>query len=79
MILSFRKKQAVKTDDKKPTIKAEENRQKIRDYLTANGESQTADIAKAINLSATRTKEILYEMKDIEIMGGNRNRTYKLK
>ena len=56
-----------------------EHRKLIRDFLETNGESKTADIAEGIGLSITRTKVAIYEMDDVEALGGNRNRTYRLK
>ena len=54
-------------------------RTKIRDYLSNRDSARTAEIAEAIGLSITRTKELLYEMPDVEAIGENRNRTYRLK
>ncbi len=68
--LPFVKKQAKKTL---------ENIEKIRNYLKLNGESKTSDIAEYIGLSPARTRAVLNEMKDVEAIGGNSNRTYKLK
>ena len=46
--LSFKKKQAIKTSDKKQAKKTEENIEKIRNYLEKNGESKASDIAEYI-------------------------------
>ncbi len=73
------KKQAKKTSDKKQAKKTLENIEKIRNYLKLNGESKTSDIAEYIDLSPARTRAVLNEMKDVEAIGGNSNRTYKLK
>ena len=79
--LSLEKKQAIKTSDKvnkKPVAKSE-NHQKILDYLKDNGRSRCAEIARHIGLSAVRTRAILSEMKEIEALGENRGRTYRIK
>ena len=77
--LSFVKKQAKKTSDKKQAKKTLENIEKIKYYLEQNGESKTSDIAEYIGLSPARTRALLSDMKEIEAVGGNSNRTYKLK
>ena len=43
-----------------------------------HGESKTNDIAEHINLSPARTRALLKEIKEVQAMGGNSNRTYKL-
>ena len=73
------KKQAIKTSDKKQAIKTAENIEKIRIYLEQSGESKTSDIAEYIGLSPARTRALLNEMEDVMTIGGNRNRTYRLK
>ena len=73
------KKQAKKTSDKKQAKKTLENIAKIKCYLEQNGESKTSDIAEYIGLSPTRTRALLSDMKEIEAVGGNSNRVYKLK
>ena len=65
--------------NKKQTIKSQENRRKIIAFLEKNGEARTAEIAKAIGLSTDRTRVILAGMVELEALGGNRNRTYRLK
>lgn len=50
-------------------------------YLADNGTSKADAIAKAIGMSASRTREYLQALIAIEIVkpdGGNRNRTYQL-
>ena len=69
LILTFDKKQAKKTV---------ENMKKIRLYLSENGECKTSDIAEYIDLSLPRTRAILKEMDDIEAIGANMNRKYRL-
>ena len=85
--LSFVKKQAKKTSDKKQAKKTSDKKQpkktlgnieKIKYYLEQNGESKTSDIAEYIGLSPARTRALLSDMKEIEAVGGNSNRAYKL-
>ena len=78
LTLEFRKKQAKKTSDKKQAKKTIENMDKIRKYLQKNGESKASDIAEYIELSSSRVRAIIAEMEDVEAIGGNSNRTYKL-
>ena len=73
------KKQAKKTSDKKQAKKTKENIEKIRKYLEEHGESKTVDIAEYIDLSSARTRVLLSTMEDVESLGGNTNRTYRLK
>lgn len=63
---------------KKRAIKTENNREKIRNYLMKNGLLKTSDIADYINLSPARTRAILSEMDDVESVGENKNRRYKI-
>ena len=72
------KKQAKKTSDKKQAKKTKENIEMIKKYLEEHGESKTNDIAEHINLSPARTRALLKEIKEVQAMGGNSNRTYKL-
>ena len=77
--LSFLKKQAKKTSDKKQAKKTKENILKIREYLEKNGVSKTNDIAEYLNLSSARTRVLLKSMEEVEAIGANSNRIYKLK
>ena len=52
--------------------------EKIRQYLQEQEVAKTRDIAKLLGLSAARTRAILSEMDDVEALGTNRNRTYRL-
>ena len=72
------KKQAKKTSDKKQAKKTKENIEMIKKYLEEQGESKTNDIAEHIILSPARTIAFLKEIKEVQAMGGNSNRTYKL-
>lgn len=73
------KKQAKKTSDKKQAKKTSDNVVKIYEYLIKSGEAATKDIADFLGLSAQRTRAILATMDDIEIIGANRNRKYRVK
>ena len=77
--LSFVKKQAKKTSDKKQVKKTKVNIEKIKDYLEKYGESKTSDIAAYIELSPVRTRALLKEIEEVQAIGKNSNRTYKLK
>ena len=85
LILSFekRKKQAIKTSDKnkrqKQATKTLENIELIIKYLENVGEANTATISEKIGLSPARTRDILANMDEVEALGSNRNRTYRLK
>ena len=76
-----------KSDDK-VTIKSEsddksdDKRTIILNFIRKNGEVKTEDIATFVGLGTTRVKVLLYELLEeglIERIGGNRNRTYKIK
>ncbi len=79
LILRFVKKQAIKTSDKKQANKTDKNMEKIRWYLQKQELAKTRDIAEVLGLSVARTRVILSEMDDVEALGTNRNRTYRLK
>ena len=78
LILRFVKKQAIKTSDKKQANKTNKNVEKIRQYLKEQEVAKTRDIAKLLGLSVARTRVILSEMDDVEALGTNRNRIYRL-
>ena len=73
-------KSAVNVGSKaKPTV-AERN-DAIVAYLAAHGESRSADIAESIGLGTSRTNDLLRDLAEggiVEVMGGYRNRRYKL-
>ena len=73
------KKQATKTSDKKQAQKTIDNIEKIKKYLEQHGESKTNDIASNIGLSPSRTRALLNVIEEVEALGGNMNRTYRLK
>ena len=79
LILEFAKKASEESKRRKQAKKTSENIAKIYEYLTHHGEAKTNDIAIYINLSPARTRAILSEMEDIEVLGSNTNRRYKLK
>lgn len=79
LILKFVKKQAIKTSDKKQANKTDKNMEKIRLYLQEHETAKTRDIAELLGLSVARARVILSDMNDVEALGTNRNRTYRLK
>ena len=79
LILSFDKKQAIKTSDKKQATKTNNNVARIYEYLLQSGEAKTKDIADFLGLSTQRTRVILAMMDDIEVIGANKNRKYRVK
>ena len=81
--LNFRKtsdkKQAVKPDDKRI---GERQKDEIIEYLTDNVSAKASEIAELLGVSAPRARAILTKLvaEDIVVtVGGNRNRTYRLK
>lgn len=79
LILKFIKKQAIKTSDKKQAIKTGKNMEEIRLYLQKYETAKTIDIAELLGLSMARTRVILSEMNDVETLGTNRTRRYRLR
>lgn len=73
------KKQAIKTSNKKQAIKTSDNMVKIRSYLQEKSQAKASDIADFIGLSTARTRAIIAIMDDVEGIGANRGRTYRLK
>ena len=55
------------------------NIEQIIEYLRNVGEANTAIISEKIGLSPARTRVILANMDEVEALGSNRNRTYRLK
>ena len=74
-----RRKQAKKTSEENKRRKTSENIMKISEYLEQHGEAKTKDIAEHIDLSPSRTRAILSEMENVEKLGTNTNRKYRLK
>ena len=85
LILSLEKKQAIKISDNSQdsstpkTKKTLENQKKILEYLKDHGRSKCSEIAVFLGLSEARTRAIITDIPEIEIMGSNRNRTYRIK
>ena len=87
LVLSFDKKQAIKTSDKKQAIKTSDKKAAIKEkiiaYLTEHADGKTSDIAQHVNLSDSRTRVYLTELSKSGIIvaegKGNRDRQYRLK
>ena len=79
LTLRFVKKQAIKTSDKKQANKTDKNMEKIRLYLQVHETAKTRDIAELLGLSVARARVVLSDMNDVEALGTNRNRIYRLK
>ena len=76
------KKVAIKSGDKKVAVKTVASKARIIEYLTENVSATSAELSALLGLKPSRTKELLAQMVREDIvcrMGGNRNRTYKLK
>ena len=71
------KKLAIKIGGKKS--KTEINIEKIRDFFMKHGEMRTKDVAEHVELSVSRNRELLGMMDNVEIVGGNKDRRYRLK
>ena len=71
------KKSAIKPGDKKS--KTNVNMDRIKEILAQHGEMKTKDVAEYINLGVSRTRELLGMMEEVEIVGGNKDRRYRLK
>ena len=79
LILSFDKKQAIKTSD---TTIYSRQRQSVIEYLTREIKADCKTIAELLGISSPRARAVLTKMVKEEIVvteGSNRNRTYKLK
>ena len=74
-----RRKQAKKISEGNRRRKTSDNIAKIYEYLEKYGEAGTNDIADYLDLSHSRTRAILSGLENIEIIGTNTNRKYKLK
>ncbi len=79
LTLKFLKKQAIKTSDRKQAIKTRNNQEKIRLYLQVHETAKAREIAELLSLSMARTREILSVMDDVETMGRNKTRIYRLR
>lgn len=67
----------------KQVIKSKRIRQtktwKNQAIFAKNETAKTRDIVELLGLSVARVRAILSEMNDVEALGINRNRTYRLK
>ncbi len=75
-------KVAIKSGDKKSTMKTTIHKQAIIEYLTDNVSAKSSEIAELLGIGISRTKQILSEMVNDGIIvaeGSNKNRIYKLK
>ena len=83
LVLSFDKtsdkKQAIKISDKNKLDKVRVHEDNIIKYLSAVECAKTIDVANKIGLSIARTRNILANMKELEVLGSNKNRVYKLR
>lgn len=83
LTLEFVEKQVRKASEenkqRKQAKKTSGNIAKIYEYLAQHGEAKTNEIADYIGLSPARTRAIISEMENIERIGTNTNRKYKLK
>ena len=70
LILKFVKKQAIKTY---------KNKEKIRIYLQKHELAKASAIAELLDLSVARTRAVFSEMDDVEALGTNRARRYRLR
>ena len=76
------KKVAIKSGDKKVTIKTQENYFIILNHMIFDMEYKLEDLIVLIDVKKSRMKNILFELNSagkIEIVGSNKNRRYKLK
>ena len=83
LVLSFDKtsdkKQAIKISDKNKLDKVRVHEDNIIKYLSTVECAKTIDVANKIGLSIARTRNILANMKELEALGSNKNRVYKLR
>jgi predicted HTH transcriptional regulator len=83
--LSLEKKQAINLSDNydpTKTLKTKrtlEHQKRIIEFLKDHGRSKCNEIAAFLGLSEARTRAILADMPDVDILGGNKNRTYRIK
>jgi hypothetical protein len=73
---------AIKSGDKKVTIKTQENYSIILNHMIFDIEYKLEDLIVLIGVKKSRMKNILFELNiagKIVIVGSNKNRRYKLK
>lgn len=74
------KKMAIKNGDKKISKKTIQNYKKILEFMEEGKEYTIQDFCNLLNLKPSRTKELLKALtQDIEQIGNNKNRKYRLK
>lgn len=74
------KKMAIKNGDKKISKKTIQNYKKILEFMEEGKEYTIQDFCNLLNLKPSRTKELLKVLtQDIEQIGNNKNRKYRLK
>ena len=74
------KKTAIKNGDKKVTKKTQTQYKKILEFMENDKEYGIQDFCALLNLKESRTKVILKELSEqVETIGSNRDRRYKLK
>ena len=81
-IKSDDKKVTIKSDDKKVTIKTQEQFNVILQYMVPEKEYRLEEISEQLGVKTTRTKTVLkalIEAEKIEMVGGNRDRRYRMK
>ena len=59
--------------------KTSKNMERIRLYLQNNETAKTSDIAEFLGLSLARVRALLSGMDDVEALGTNKARTYRLR
>ena len=79
-IKSDDKKAMIKNDDKKVTIKTSKRYEQILEFMSDEKEHTMKELCEFLNLKETRTKGLLKGLSEqIEIIGKNKDRKYKLK
>ena len=74
------KRTTIKSDDKKATIKTLKRYEQILEFMGDGKEHTMKEICEMLNLKETRTKELLKGLAEqIEIIGTNKDRKYKVK
>ena len=79
LTLSFSKKSGAKSGSKISGIKVTEQKQKILEFLQANGDQKAADISEYVELGRSRTLDLLKELiadGSVVPIGENRARKY---
>ena len=82
LIKSADKKALIKSADKKVPIKTAAKKEMVIAYLTEHVTATGAELCELLDLKPTRVRVIMREMIAdgvVTALGGNRNRTYKLK